>query len=57
LQPPQLLSVNVPQDDRYNAIEALNSKLRRAVKIRGHFPNDDAAMKPICLVLRDATAE
>jgi putative transposase len=57
LQPPQLLSVNVLQDDRYNAIKALNSKLRRAVKIRGHFPNDDAAMKPICLVLRDATAE
>ena len=40
-----------------NAIEALNSKLRRAVKIRGHFPNDDAAMKLIYLVLRDATAE
>jgi putative transposase len=57
LQPPQLLSVNVPQDDRYNAIKALNSKLRRAVKIRGHFPNDDAAMKLIYLVLRDATAE
>jgi putative transposase len=57
LQPPQLLSINVPQDDRYNAIKALNSKLRRAVKIRGHFPNDDAAMKLICLVLRDATAE
>jgi putative transposase len=28
-----------------NAIEALNSKLRRAVRTRGHFPNDDAAMK------------
>ena len=26
-----------------NAIEALNAKLRRAVKIRGHFPNDEAA--------------
>jgi putative transposase len=33
-----------------NAIEALNSKLRRAVKIRGHFPKDDAAMKLIYLV-------
>jgi putative transposase len=33
-----------------NAIEALNSKLRRAVKIRGHFPNDDAAMKLIYLI-------
>ena len=28
-----------------NAIEALNSKLRRAVRTRGHFPADDAAMK------------
>jgi putative transposase len=27
-----------------NAIEALNSKLRRAVRTRGHFPNDEAAM-------------
>jgi transposase-like protein len=26
-----------------NAIEALNSKLRRAVRARGHFPNDEAA--------------
>ena len=26
-----------------NAIEALNSKLRRAVRTRGHFPSDDAA--------------
>lgn len=37
-----------------NAIEALNAKLRRAVKIRGHFPTDDAATKLIYLVLRDA---
>ena len=28
--------------DTTNAIESLNAKLRRAVKIRGHFPNDDA---------------
>jgi putative transposase len=28
-----------------NAIEALNSKLRHAVRTRGHFPSDDAAMK------------
>src|SRR5215207_6845321 len=28
-----------------NAIEALNAKLRRAVKIRGHFPNDEAATR------------
>lgn len=40
-----------------NAIEALNSSLRRAVKIRGHFPTDEAAMKLIFLVLRDITKE
>jgi putative transposase len=34
-----------------NAIEALNSKLRRAVRTRGHFPGDDAAMKLLYLVL------
>lgn len=33
-----------------NAIEALNSKLRRAVRARGHFPNDDAALKLLFLV-------
>ena len=40
-----------------NAIEALNARLRRAVKIRGHFPNDEAATKLIYLVLRDTAAE
>jgi putative transposase len=34
-----------------NAIEALNSKLRRAVRARGHFPTDEAAMKLLFLVL------
>ena len=40
-----------------NAIEALNSSLRRAVKIRGHFPTDEAAMKLIFLVLRDVAKD
>jgi putative transposase len=40
-----------------NAIEALNSKLRRAVRTRGHFPNDDAAMKLLYLVLNHAAEE
>ena len=40
-----------------NAIEALNSKLRRAVRTRGHFPNDDAAMKLLYLVLNNAAEE
>ena len=40
-----------------NAIEALNSKIRRAVRTRGHFPNDDAAMKLLYLVLNHASGE
>ena len=40
-----------------NAIEALNSKLRRAVRTRGHFPGDDAAMKLLYLVLNHAANE
>src|ERR671926_990879 len=34
-----------------NAIEAPNAKLRRAVRARGHFPTDEAAMKLLFLVL------
>lgn len=34
-----------------NAIEALNAKLRRAVRARGHFPTDEAAVKLLFLVL------
>jgi len=37
-----------------NAIEALNSKLRRAVRTRGHFPTDEAALKLLFLVLNRA---
>jgi putative transposase len=40
-----------------NAIEALNSKLRRAVRTRGHFPTDDAAAKLLYLSLNRAAAE
>ena len=40
-----------------NAIEALNSKLRRAVRARGHFPTDDAALKLLFLVLSRAEKE
>jgi transposase-like protein len=28
-----------------NAIESLNARYRRAVKARGHFPTEQAAMK------------
>lgn len=40
-----------------NAIEALNAKLRRAVRARGHFPSDDAALKLLFLVLNRAEKE
>jgi len=40
-----------------NAIEALNSKLRRAIRARGHFPTDEAATKLIYLVLRHAAGQ
>jgi putative transposase len=40
-----------------NAIESLNAKLRRAVRSRGHFPTDDAALKLLFLVLNLAAKE
>ncbi len=40
-----------------NAIEALNAKLRRAVRTRGHFPTDDSALKLLFLVLNLAERE
>jgi putative transposase len=40
-----------------NAIEALNSKLRWAVRGRGHFPTDEAALKLLFLVLHRAEKE
>jgi transposase-like protein len=40
-----------------NAIEALNSKLRRAVRTRGHFPGDEAAMKLLYLVVNHAVEQ
>lgn len=35
-----------------NAIESLNARYRRAVKARGHFPNEQAAIKCLYLVTR-----
>ena len=35
-----------------NAIESLNARYRRAVKARGHFPTEQAAMKCLYLVTR-----
>ena len=36
-----------------NAIESLNMQLRKIIKTRGHFPNDDAALKLLWLALRN----
>ena len=35
-----------------NAIESLNARFRRAVRARGHFPTEQAAMKTLYLVTR-----
>ena len=35
-----------------NAIESLHARFRRATRARGHFPNDQAAMKCLYLVIR-----
>jgi len=35
-----------------NAIESLNARYRRAVRARGHFPNEQAAIKCLYLVTR-----
>ncbi len=40
-----------------NAIESVNSRLRKIIKTRGHFPNDEAATKLIWLALRNITSE
>jgi putative transposase len=37
-----------------NTIESLNMSLRKIIKMRGSFPNDDAAMKLLYLALRNA---
>ena len=39
-----------------NAIESINSQLRKIIKTRGHFPTDDAATKLIWLALQNITA-
>lgn len=36
-----------------NAIESLNSRFRHAVRRRGHFPNEQAALKVLYLVIRN----
>ncbi len=40
-----------------NAIQSINSQLRKIIKTRGHFPTDDPASKLIWLALRNITAD
>lgn len=37
-----------------NAIESLNYQFRKVIKTKGHFPNEDAALKQLYLALRNA---
>ena len=51
-----------PQDIRRviyttNAIESLNMQLRKIIKTRGHFPNDEAAIKLLWLALRNVLSK
>jgi len=39
-----------------NALESVHARIRKVIKTRGHFPNDDAATKLIWLALRNITA-
>jgi putative transposase len=40
-----------------NALESVHARIRKIIKTRGHFPNDEAAMKLIWLALRNITAD
>lgn len=40
-----------------NAIESLHSGVRKTIRNKGHFPNDEAATKLIYLALRNLTAK
>ncbi len=39
-----------------NAIESLNARVRKAVRVRGHFPSEEGTAKLIWLVLRNIQA-
>ena len=40
-----------------NVLESVHAQLRKIIKTRGHFPNDDAATKLIWLALRNITGK
>jgi putative transposase len=48
--PPEVRRVIYTTD----AIEAVNRQLRKAIKTKGHFPNEDAARKLIYLAVTNA---
>ncbi len=39
-----------------NALESVHARLRKIIKTRGHFPNDEAATKLLWLAPRHSTA-
>ena len=40
-----------PVPPQTNAIESVNARIRKAVKARGHFPNEQAALKCVYLAV------
>ena len=40
-----------------NVIESLHMQLRKIIKTRGHFPNDDAAIKLLWVALRNVMSK
>src|SRR5687768_9346801 len=40
-----------------NALENVHRQLRKIIKTRGHFPNDDAALKLLWLAIRNITRQ
>ena len=40
-----------------NALESVHAQLRKIINTRGHFPNDEAAIKWIWLALRNITSQ
>jgi hypothetical protein len=47
-------AASTPFDTGYERDEALNRQLRKAIKTKGHFPNEDAARKLIYLAVNNA---
>ncbi|QCX82430.1 Transposase, Mutator family (plasmid) [Streptomyces sp. YIM 121038] len=34
-----------------NAMESVNARIRKAVRARGHFPNEQAAIRCVCMAI------